>query len=52
VYYFHEDSEFNDPTYELEEANACCMPSQEEKPEVNLVSEQNESCCEPTNGCC
>jgi hypothetical protein len=26
--FFHEDAEFNDPHYELNEASACCMPSE------------------------
>jgi len=29
VYYFHEDAEFNDPHYEMSEANACCTVSNE-----------------------
>jgi catechol 2,3-dioxygenase-like lactoylglutathione lyase family enzyme len=41
VYFFHEDAEFNDPHYELNEASACCMPSEkiEEavKPQFSLV---------------
>ena len=28
VYYFHEDAEFNDPHYELNEAAVCCSPSE------------------------
>ena len=27
VYYFHQDSEFNDPKFEKEETRACCIPS-------------------------
>jgi catechol 2,3-dioxygenase-like lactoylglutathione lyase family enzyme len=27
VYYFHADAEFNDPHYEISEANACCTVS-------------------------
>lgn len=27
VYYFHSDSEFNDPRYQEEKASACCSPS-------------------------
>ncbi len=30
IYYFHEDAEFNDPHYEMEEATACCTVSSEE----------------------
>ena len=51
VYYFHEDSEFNDPSYEMEEANACCMPTKEEKPKVALA-EVNKTACERNSGCC
>lgn len=29
VYYFHEDAEFNDPYYEMNEAAACCTVSSE-----------------------
>lgn len=49
VYYFHEDSEFNDPKYVGEEANACCTP--EEKPKVQ-IAEINNASCEPGSGCC
>lgn len=49
VYYFHEDAEFNDPHYELENADACCMPKQK----LSLSSlTKKESCCEPESGCC
>lgn len=49
VYYFHEDSDFNDPHYELENADACCMP----KKKVSLSSlTKKETCCEPSSGCC
>lgn len=49
VYYFHEDSDFNDPHYELENAEACCMP----KKKVSLSSlTKKEPCCEPGSGCC
>ncbi len=30
VYYFHADAEFNDPHYEMNEADACCTVSNEE----------------------
>lgn len=37
VYYFHEDVAFNDPHYELEAAEACCVaPAKEEKPRMRL----------------
>jgi len=50
VYYFHEDSEFNDPKYIGQEENACCSPV-EEKQKVNLAEINNES-CSPDSGCC
>lgn len=56
VYYFHEDAEFNDPSYSSEDASACCMPlEREEKQKLNLksVSTLNDtSSCEPGSGCC
>lgn len=37
VYYFHEDVAFNDPHYELAEADACCVaPPKQEKKKVRL----------------
>jgi catechol 2,3-dioxygenase-like lactoylglutathione lyase family enzyme len=52
VYYFHKDSDFNDPHYQLEEASACCMPSEAEvKPKVN-IAEMASTSCEPDSGCC
>lgn len=54
LYYFHEDSEFNDPHYALEEASACCMPAETEKvqkPKVRLVEIQDNNCA-PGSGCC
>ena len=38
VYYFHEDVEFNDPKYAMEETAACCSPSTvtSEKPRIQL----------------
>lgn len=54
IYYFHEDVEFNDPTFESEEASACCMPvEREEKPKIKLAELKNDSTtCEPGGGCC
>ena len=52
VYYFHEDVEFNDPKYSLEDASACCMPAKEEKPKVQLAEIGTEEKCEPGSGCC
>ncbi len=52
VYYFHEDVVFNDPHFETEGAEACCMPPiPVEKPRVKLSEVQNQS-CEPGSGCC
>jgi len=45
VYYFHEDTEFNDPHYATTEAAACCTPAQ--KPE-----QKKENSCAPGSGCC
>ncbi|MFN0201312.1 MAG: ArsI/CadI family heavy metal resistance metalloenzyme [Bacteroidia bacterium] len=58
VYYFHEDAEFNDPHYELQDTSACCMPPTEKKTEkkrVNLgdlTKKEPVACCEPNSGCC
>ncbi|NER12268.1 glyoxalase/bleomycin resistance/dioxygenase family protein [Leptobacterium flavescens] len=51
VYYFHEDAEFNDPHYELQDTSACCMPAVEEKPKVALAELSKDS-CDPNSGCC
>lgn len=50
VYYFHEDSEFNDPVYATEDAAACCTPQQ--KTEKKKVPLSELACCEPNSGCC
>lgn len=34
VYYFHADSDFNDPHYESSEASVCCAPSDAARAEV------------------
>lgn len=60
VYYFHADAEFNDPHYETDEANACCMPQAETKSaemnvpltEINILTPAVTSCCTPGGGCC
>ncbi len=44
VYYFHADAEFNDPHYESNEAEACCMPLSEEEKKTSS------DCCVPING--
>jgi catechol 2,3-dioxygenase-like lactoylglutathione lyase family enzyme len=37
IYYFHADSEFNDPKYEVKgEATACCLPVGQEKKKIQL----------------
>jgi catechol 2,3-dioxygenase-like lactoylglutathione lyase family enzyme len=48
VYYFHEDAEFNDPQYAMEESSACCI---NEVPAASAVKEE-EACCAPGSGCC
>lgn len=62
VYYFHEDVEFNDPKYAMEESSVCCSPDtvnavkKTEKSKVQLSDLNKESkeevCCEPGSGCC
>lgn len=51
IYYFHEDTEFNDPRYQNESAAACCTP---EKPKVTLadINIIGEGSCESDSGCC
>ena len=43
VYYFHEDAEFNDPHYETQAAEACCIAPAQSTIEINNAA----SCCEP-----
>lgn len=58
VYYFHEDVEFNDPQYAMEDSAACCTPETTvakgmTKPNVKLSELNNsDACCEPSSGCC
>lgn len=58
VYYFHEDVEFNDPKYAMEDTAACCSPStvveeKKVKPRIRLSElKKDDSCCEPGSGCC
>jgi len=52
VYYFHEDAEFNDPHYALEDAAACCMPPVSQKEKINLSEISTTSSCAPGSGCC
>jgi catechol 2,3-dioxygenase-like lactoylglutathione lyase family enzyme len=58
VYYFHEDAEFNDPQYAMEETGACCSPEMEIKEETTakpivMMSElQDSNNCDPKSGCC
>jgi catechol 2,3-dioxygenase-like lactoylglutathione lyase family enzyme len=53
VYYFHEDAEFNDPHFEMAEANACCMPDADVKENIQLSELQKDAqCCDKTTGCC
>lgn len=50
VYYFHEDSEFNDPHYAMEGEAACCAPAMETLANERIANQ--EACCEPGGGCC
>jgi catechol 2,3-dioxygenase-like lactoylglutathione lyase family enzyme len=54
IYYFHADSEFNDPQFENGEADACCSSPVEKESvmltELGTVSEKTS--CEPGSGCC
>ena len=52
VYYFHEDAEFNDPHYALEDAATCCMPPVSQKEKINLSEISTTSSCAPGSGCC
>jgi catechol 2,3-dioxygenase-like lactoylglutathione lyase family enzyme len=54
VYYFHEDAEFNDPHYAMEEATACCSPAMETKQVVQLqeLTAAKENACAPGGNCC
>ena len=51
IYYFHADAEFNDPKYSSEDSSACCSPTQEEKPKVNIETITSNS-CDPRSECC
>jgi catechol 2,3-dioxygenase-like lactoylglutathione lyase family enzyme len=44
IYYFHEDSEFNDPHYNTVDASACCMPTGEKK-KMKLSELGSKKCC-------
>lgn len=44
VYYFHEDVEFNDPHYEMNETKACCMPEEKEKRSLSSLTKEK-TCC-------
>ena len=52
VYYFHEDAEFNDPHYALEDAAACCMPPVSPKEKISLSDLTTVNTCAPGSGCC
>lgn len=55
IYYFHEDSQFNDPKYQGTSPNACCSPEMETKAvaEVTAVeAEKSNGACAPGSGCC
>ncbi len=54
VYYFHEDAEFNDPHFESQESEACCISPVEktDKVKVQLSELKGESNCIPNSKCC
>ena len=55
VYYFHEDVEFNDPHYEMEDTEVCCTAEVKEatKPRISLSTlQEKSSCCGPGSDCC
>lgn len=47
VYYFHADSEFNDPHYEREISSACCIA-----PVETVAQAAASQSCAPGAGCC
>jgi catechol 2,3-dioxygenase-like lactoylglutathione lyase family enzyme len=53
VYYFHEDAEFNDPHYEMNEASACCTVSAEDvKSECGCNATVKTSALVEASACC
>ncbi len=52
VYYFHEDAEFNDPHYAIEDSSACCMPPIEGDTKLKLAEIAKSQTCAPGTGCC
>jgi catechol 2,3-dioxygenase-like lactoylglutathione lyase family enzyme len=55
IYYFHEDAEFNDPHYEMEEATACCTVTTEQIKTncgCNAQIENNETLIHKKITCC
>ena len=44
VYYFHEDSEFNDPHYQGDAATTCCTPAEKDASRAS-VTLAKEACC-------
>ena len=53
VYYFHEDAEFNDPHYEMEETSACCTVSHEEtKKDCGCNAEVKTKSSNDKKACC
>lgn len=44
VYYFHEDSEFNDPHYQSDAATACCTPVEKDA-SMESMAPTKEACC-------
>jgi catechol 2,3-dioxygenase-like lactoylglutathione lyase family enzyme len=52
VYYFHADSEFNDPHFEEETAPACCITPSENKAVGFKNIAVSAECCTLGSGCC
>ena len=52
VYYFHEDVAFNDPKYENEQSEVCCVQNETATKSKKSLSILTEACCEPGAACC
>lgn len=52
VYFFHQDSEFNDPKYSSNsKGESCCTPTHK-KEKITLSELQSAGTCSPESGCC
>lgn len=52
VYYFHQDSEFNDPQYAQEDSASCCTPAEKTDKRERALAAGETACCEPASDCC